>query len=102
MALKFSDRPQVFYDDNVQRQGLATTAKALPPGAQPMTTAPQTPVLVFEKDGGAPKWAHYRADAWRTLKGYKDSFSGRIDWREDGTTVDQPLAWLPAPKGTRR
>jgi hypothetical protein len=102
MALKFSDRPQVFYGDNIQRQGLATTTRWLPPNAQPMRTAPQTPVLVIGKDGGAPKWAHYRTDAWRALKGYKDAFNGRMDWREDGTTIDQPLAWLPPPQGQRR
>jgi hypothetical protein len=101
MALKYSDRPQLLYGDNIQRQGPATTGKPLPPNAQPMSTAPPTPVLVFERDGVA-RWAHQRANSWRTLKGYKDPFNGRIDWREDGTTIDHPIAWCPPPQGQRR
>src|SRR5215468_10595086 len=97
MALKYSDRPQLIYGDNVSRQGVATTQQPLPPNAQPMRTAPPTPVLVYER-WGVPRWAHHRANSWRVLTDYKDPFNGKISWREDGTVISNPVAWCPPPR----
>jgi hypothetical protein len=94
MSLKFSDRPQLNYRSP---SPVDKVIARIPRGAQPMGSAPMagtTPVQVIEADGTAA-WCLYHRDGWRKLAPDRDSKTGAVQWRMNGETVGQPIAWLP-------
>ena len=99
MSLKYRDRPQLSYAPGYS--GPENPQSRLPPGAQPIRTAPERSgqaVLVYERDG-APRWALNHQGAWRELKPYRDHRDGTTQWRMDNI-INNPVAWAYPPKGT--
>jgi hypothetical protein len=100
MTLKFSSKRQIV-DDQWSAFG---NVPALPAGAQSLASAPTTgatPVQVLARDAKgnvAAKWALYHRDGWRELEPFKDFRDGSVTWRMNGTTIGQPIAWLPRKK----
>jgi hypothetical protein len=98
MSLKFSDKPQLHYGD----QGSAANIwQRFPAGSQSIATAPSrsaTPIVVYEPNGQG-HWALHHNGAWRKLSPFKDSRSGSVSWRMDGTEISNAVAWsLPQTK----
>jgi hypothetical protein len=94
MPLKFLDRP--FVARNPRGVGDDWGGR-FPQGSQPIATAPErsgTPVMVYEANGTG-HWALHYHNGWKKLSPFKDSKSGGVQWRMDGTMVSNPVAWSP-------
>jgi hypothetical protein len=99
MPLKFLDRPFVARNPS---GGVGDNWRGrFPEGAQPIATAPErsgTPVWVMTADGQG-SWALHYQNTWKKLSPFKESRSGSVQWRMDGTTISNPVAWsLPRKK----
>jgi hypothetical protein len=90
VPIRFSNTPQLSY-------GRQTTNpwNRFPAHAQTITSAPQLgsqPVKIFNPKGEA-RWALYHLGAWRGLSPQKDFKTGSVQWRMDGSTIQQPVCW---------
>jgi hypothetical protein len=98
MVLKFLDRPQLGRNP---RGGVGDDWSGRFPQGQPIATAPQnsgTPVWVMQANGQG-SWALHYGGGWKKLSPFKDSKSGGVQWRMDGTMISNPVAWsLPRKK----
>src|SRR5262245_11315315 len=98
MSLKYSDKPQLRYGGDGSRYDFQNRS---PQGSQPIASAPENtaqPVIVIEANGHQ-HWAIHHRNAWRKLAPFKDHRSGAVQWRMDGTTVPNPVAWSPPKRG---
>jgi hypothetical protein len=94
MSIRYSNKPQVHYG---QDSAVDRVLRKLPQGAAAITSAPQasaTPVQIVDSDGKVAWCLHHR-DGWRKLAPERDMKTGAVQWRMNGETVRQPIAWVP-------
>jgi uncharacterized protein RhaS with RHS repeats len=95
MALRYAKTPQLNYGS--APSAVDRLVAKIPQGAQSIASAPQasaTPVQVIDADGKIA-WCLYHRDGWRKLAPDRDSKTGATQWRMDGTSVRQPIGWIP-------
>jgi hypothetical protein len=93
MSLRYSNKPQLNYG---QPSAVDKVISRLPESARPIGTAPQasaTPVQIVDSDGKVAWCLHHR-DGWRKLAPERDMKTGAVQWRMNGESVRQPIAWL--------
>src|SRR5215470_4032051 len=92
MSLKFSNQPQLKFNADGSRYNFQGR---FPQGAQPIASAPQEtsqPLAVYEANGKG-HWALHHSGAWRKISPFRDGCTGAVNWRMDGTTISNPVAW---------
>jgi len=99
MALTFSDKPQLLYD-NQRRSTLEEISERFPPEMRGMDTAPSmgsTPVWTFEANGEPFYSIHHRGQ-WQKLAYETDNRTGQTRWQMTGQTLSNPVGWIPATR----
>jgi hypothetical protein len=98
MVLRFSKTPQLHYGN--APSAVDRVVRKLPQGALPIASVPlasAVPQKIVDADGSA-FWCLHHKDGWRRLAPEKDSRTGAVSWRMDGTSIRQPVAWVPRKK----
>jgi hypothetical protein len=98
MSLKYTTVNQ--YNNGGQAHRLVNR---LPAGCQRIETAPvtSTPVVVYEPNGRG-RWAVNHLGSWRELKPFRNGNDGKVQWRMDGTIINNAVGWLPRPPQRQR
>ena len=97
--LKYASTPQLKYGNDEQSR----LRILVPAGTHPIATANEytaTPVVLYENSGKSC-WGLFHNGSWRRMAPFKDSQSGAVQWRMDGTLVN-PVAWSPQPLQRKR
>jgi hypothetical protein len=90
MAIRYSDKP---YGYSPQRT--EDWRARFPSHSRSMDSAPtmgSRPVLLFEPSGKAT-WGIHHNGAWRGGQNFRDPFTGRTQWRMDGSLISNPVRW---------
>ena len=95
MKLKYSDRPQVRYND----QSISDSWRSrFPADARPISEA-GTGVIFAIGANGQGHLAHYRNGAFRKLTWQRDHKTRAASLREDGSTVPNPVMFTMPRRG---